>query len=102
MSLVMNRALRGLGWLFISVGVLVLLYLVYSLLYTNRATDAAQSELEKNWLALEDSDSTLPGEDSDGEAGIPDPGSAVAALEFRRPGQEAPLVHKKPLYVVQG
>lgn len=103
MSVAMNRVLRGLGWLFISVGVIVLLYLVYSLLYTNRATDAAQNEMEKNWLAgLEDSEDGLPGEDGDGDGGVPDPGSAVAALEFRRPGREEPLVHKKPLYVVQG
>src|SRR5687768_5635040 len=103
MSVAMNRVLRGLGWLFISVGVIVLLYLVYSLLYTNRATDAAQNEMEKDWLAdLEGSGGSLPGEGEDGDAGVPDPGTAVAALEFRRPGQEDPLVHKKPLYVVQG
>lgn len=103
MSMAMNRVLRGLGWLFISVGVLVLLYLVYSLLYTNRATEAAQDELADEWnLSLPEDSSGLPGEGEDGAAGIPDPGSAVAALEFRRPGQEEPLVHKKPLYVVQG
>ena len=103
MSVAMNRVLRGLGWLFISVGVIVLLYLVYSLLYTNRATDAAQNEMEEDWLAgLEDSDGELPGQGGDGDAGVVDAGSAVAALEFRRPGQDEPLVHKKPLYVVQG
>lgn len=102
MSLAMNRLLRGLGWLFISVGLIVLLYLVYSLLYTNRATGAAQSELEQDWLQLEESVSTLPGDGEDGEQGEVDPGTAVAVLEFRRPGQDEPLVHKKPLYVVQG
>ena len=102
MSVAMNRVLRGFGWLFISVGVIVLLYLVYSLLYTNRATASAQNEMEKDWLAELEGGGALPSEGPDGEAAPPDPGSAVAALEFRRPGQEDPLVHKKPLYVVQG
>ena len=102
MSLVMNRALRGLGWLFIAVGVLVLLYLVYSLLYTNRATDQAQDDLGEQWdLELPDG-GALASEGPDGDALPPDPGTAVAALEFRRPGESKPLVHRKPLYVVQG
>lgn len=102
MSVALNRALRGLGWLFISVGVLVLLYLVYSLLYTNRATANAQRELSDNWLELTEDTGGLPGEEGDGKAPAPDPGSAVAALQFRRPGQNEPIVRKDPLYVVQG
>jgi sortase A len=102
MSLVMNRVLRGLGWLFISVGVLVLLYLVYSLLYTNRATDQAQRDLGEQWSLELPGDGELASEGEDGEVPPPDPGTAVAALEFRRPGESAPLVHRKPLYVVQG
>src|SRR5688572_22535163 len=102
MSLVMNRALRGLGWLFIAVGVLVLLYLVYSLLYTNRETDQAQNDLGEQWNLELPGDGALASEGADGEAPPPDPGSAVAALEFRRPGEERPLIHRKPLYVVQG
>lgn len=102
MTLAMNRLLRGLGWFFISVGVIVLLYLVYSLLYTNRATETAQNDLEQDWLQLDDAGAGLPGEGGDGDAGEVDPGTAVAALEFRRPGQDQPLVHREPLYVVQG
>ena len=103
MSLALNRALRGLGWLFITVGVLVLLYLVYSLLYTNRATANAQRALGDDWqLYLDESAAGLPGEDGDGKAVEPDPGTAVAALQFRRPGQDEPLVREDPLYVVQG
>lgn len=101
MSVAMNRALRGLGWLFISVGVVVLLYLVYSLLYTNRTTAQAQDGLSDEWLQLQDSEG-LAGEGDDGDAVEPDPGTAVAALEFRRPNSDVPIVHKKPLYVVQG
>ena len=103
MSLAMNRLLRGMGWLFISIGVVVLLYLVYSLLYTNRATAQAQDDLADGWnLSLPDSGGQLPGDGEDGEAAPVDPGGAVAALEFRRPGQDKPLVHAKPLYVVEG
>lgn len=103
MSMALNRVLRGMGWLFISVGVIVLLYLVYSLLYTNRATEAAQEDLGDQWdLALEDGGGNQSGDGDDGDSAVPDPGSAVAALEFRRPGESEPIVHKKPLYVVQG
>ena len=97
--------LRVLGWAFIAVGVLVLLYLVYSLLYTNRATAQAQSQLEGAWeLQLAGGDS------SDGAPDAPRTASddtrttagAVAALEFRRPGTTRPVVHEGPLYVVPG
>ena len=103
MSVALNRLLRGMGWLFIFIGVVVLLYLVYSLLYTNRATEQAQAGLGDEWdLYLQEGGGQLPGDGEDGEAPAADPGSAVAALEFRRPGQDKPLVHEKPLYVVQG
>lgn len=102
-SVALNRVIRGLGWLFIAVGVVVLLYVVYSLLYTNRATDQAQRDLGDQWdLYLREDGRELPGEGEDGEAGPPDPGSAVAALEFRRAGRDEPIVHREPLYVVQG
>lgn len=103
MSVALNRALRGLGWLFIAVGVIVLLYLVYSLLYTNRETAEAQRDLSEEWdLHLREDDRELPGEGDDGTPGQVDPGRAVAALEFRRPGQRRAIVHDEPLYVVQG
>ena len=102
MSVALNRALRGLGWLFISIGVLVLLYLVYSLLYTNRATANAQQEIAGNWLRDPDASGGLPGDNGDGKAAVPETGAAVAALQFRRPGTEEPIVRKEPLYVIQG
>ena len=101
MSVALNRVLRGLGWLFISVGMLVLLYLVYSLLYTNTETNAAQERLRQGWLDLDAGDG-LVSEGEDGQQVAVRPGEAVAALEFRRPGNDEPIVHKKPLYVVQG
>lgn len=102
MSVAMNRALRGLGWLFISVGTLVLLYLVYSLLYTNRTTDQAQQEIAEDWLESPEDGDGLAGSGDDDKDSKPQPGSAVAALEFRRPGSDQPIVRKEPLYVVQG
>ena len=102
MSVVANRLLRGLGWTFISVGVVVLLYLVYSLLYTNQITERDQAEIEKDWLELTEGEGDALGGGGEDDGGIPDPGTAVAALEFRRPGDDEPIVHDKPLYVVEG
>ena len=104
MSLTVNRLLRATGWLFISIGTLVLLYLVYSLLYTNRATEQAQDELRDQWelqLAGEGEDPDA-GDDEEDIARPVSAGDAVAALTFRRPGQDKPLVHAEPLYVVNG
>lgn len=104
MSLTVNRLLRATGWLFISVGTLVLLYLVYSLLYTNRTTEQAQDELGDQWelqLAAGDEEAADAG-DGNGTAKPVSTGGAVAALTFRRPGMDKPLVHADPLYVVNG
>ena len=104
MSLTVNRLLRATGWLFISIGTLVLLYLIYSLLYTNRATEQAQDKLQDQWeLQLAGGDDSGDAQGDDGETATSiDAGGAVAALTFRRPGLEKPLVHEDPLYVVRG
>lgn len=103
MSTTMNRVLRGTGWLFIAAGTLVLLYLVYSLLYTNRATAEAQRDLHDAWdLQLTRSGDDDEGDDDSDENDVPDPGGAVAAIEFRRPGSDTPIVHEEPLFVVSG
>lgn len=106
MNVALNRMLRGLGWLFIAVGVLVLLYLVYSLLYTNRATANAQRQLDEEWNLSLDEDGGAASEEPQGgqrdKKVRPQPGGAVAALQFRRPGSNRPIVRKDPLYVVQG
>ena len=102
MSVALNRMLRGLGWLFIATGVVVLLYLVYSLFYTNRATAEAQRDLGSEWdLYLREGADDGDGGDDAGRS-TPNPGGAVAALEFRRPGQDEPIVHDEPLNVVNG
>lgn len=47
----MRRVLRGTGWLLVAAGVIVLLYLVYQLLFTNTVTNAAQEQLLEEWNA---------------------------------------------------
>lgn len=99
------RALRVAGWALISMGTVILLYLVYAVLFTNVATRAAQAELLEGWqLEVGDPGLTqLPGEaDADGPPAPPARDDAVAVLEFARPGSDAPPVHDGPLFVVAG
>ena len=103
----MARVLRWTGWSLISMGTLILLYLVYLLFFTNLQTAQFQSRLEDDWLpevgAL---DQALPGE-FDPEAEPPPvepvaPGDAYAVMWFERPGQTDRPVHKDALYVIEG
>lgn len=112
--------LRGAGWTFIAAGLLVLLYVVYSLLFTNLEARAAQAALLKEWQ-LEVGDAALPASTDARQAANTDPpelpgeptaattkpppvqpGDAVAVLAFERPGAAQPLVHAEPLFVVEG
>jgi sortase A len=104
MSLAVNRLLRATGWLFIAFGTVVLLYLVYSLLYTNRTTEQAQEALRDQWqLQLAGGEDVTDGaQDDNGTARPVSAGNAVAALTFHRPGKAEPLVHADPLYVING
>jgi sortase A len=103
------RLLRGVGWTLIAAGVVVLLYLVYSLFFTNMETNAAQADLLERWeLEVGSGAATeLPGE-ADTEDVAPedeatlDVGAAAAVIEFVRPGSEEPPVHADPLFVVNG
>ena len=106
MNGVLLRLVRGTGWLLISAGAVVLLYLVYSLFFTGLTTGGAQSDLGRQWdLEVPNAAGNL-GEDSGGASTRPisdvKPGDAMAVLQFRRPGSNAPLVHAKPLFVVEG
>ncbi|MDP9405161.1 MAG: hypothetical protein M3O86_00945, partial [Actinomycetota bacterium] len=97
MSAVVTRTLRGVGWALIAAGALVLLYLVYSLLFTNVATLRAQETLAEQWdLRVGDVSGRLAGGDDAGDrrgrrgraAAQPvatTVGDAVAVLEFSRP-----------------
>lgn len=102
MNVVVTRTLRGVGWTFIAAGVVLLLYVIYLLFYTNLTTDRAQHELRDTWAEFEwaqvESDDEEPEE-------APDPisvGDAFAVIWFERPGSDEPVVRDEPLYVVEG
>lgn len=114
----MTRALRITGWTLIVAGVVVLLYVVYSLLFTGVATEAAQASMRDAWQAQvgalgaaseapQEQPTELAGEEpaaSEEPAAPTGPvpeGEAVAVLEFVRPGADPP-VHAEPLFVVEG
>lgn len=98
------RLVRGFGWTLIATGVLILLYLVYLLFFTNLQTGQAQGELLDQWeLEFGAPDDALPAEDIDAtesEAEAVAPGDAYAALWFERDGER--IVHDETLYVVEG
>jgi sortase A len=112
------RTFRALGWLCILAGLVVLLYLVYSLLFTNLQTDQAQADLLEQWQlqvgdpavpAAPAAPPVLPGEPP--PAAPPatptplapvDPGQAVAVLQFLRAGTGEAIVNDQPLFVVEG
>lgn len=118
----MTGALRITGWTLIVAGVVVLLYVVYSLLFTGVTTESAQASMRDAWQAevgALDAPSEAPtpeatelaGEEPAGEEPAseeaaapvtpPPQGEAVAVLQFVRPGAEPP-VHAEPLFVVEG
>lgn len=111
------RALRVTGWALLAAGGVVALYLVYSLFFTNFTTNQAQSDLRQQWqeqvgdgsaadehgTAQHDAEAerdrlASTAERADAEA---DFGGAVAMLEFDRPGDDEPVVHADPLFVVE-
>lgn len=123
------RVLRGVGWTLIGLGVLVGLYLVYALGFTNLETDRAQRSLEESWAsavgAVDDPrgpSAAESGAGSTGEAatatGSQDgpadgaetgalaptavaTGEAMAVLQFRRRGAPPPVTDEA-IYVVEG
>lgn len=103
----LTRALRYTGWTLITAGTVVLLYVVYSLFFTNLTTDAAQADLSEEWdriVAPVEEEPPAPDEPDPAPEPEPEPavqpGSAFAVLEFSRPGHDEPLVHADPLFVV--
>lgn len=116
-----SRVLYWLGWSLIVAGAVVLLYVVYSLLFTNLETDRAQARLLEEWLidvpvlpqegdAGSETEATVgtdrePPEPAAREGRATEPpalGTAVAMIEFVRPGADEPVVHADPLLVVHG
>ncbi len=105
-----EQGARAVGWLCVAAGTVILLYLVYSLLFTNLRTGAAQSDLLDQW-ELEVGQvggPVLPAESvppPGGAAPAPvavDPGDALAVLQFVRPGSTEPIVADEPQFVVEG
>jgi len=124
-----STALRVLGWVLIAAGVVVGLFIVYLLFWTDRQTAAAQEDLVQGWeelvlpeappadepLRLSDlanipvQDQALPAVDEpdpdpdEPDSGIPvptDPGDSYALLWFQR-GDEF-IVTDGPVGAVQG
>lgn len=104
----MTRTLRVVGWTLIAAGMVILLYLLYSLLFTNLTTKAAQADLSDQWphpvASLEPAAEEGRGAPDDAVDEVPPPpdAGAVAVLEFSRPASDEPVVHADPLFVVSG
>ena len=118
----MTRVVRGIGWLLVVSGAIVLLYVVYLLWFTGLETSRAQTELAEQFgievpdhdgerpPALDSDEQALDGDDHalepDDDAPIGaadepvDPGDAYAALWFERDGER--IVNDDVLYVVSG
>lgn len=105
----MTRVVRGVGWLLLVSGAVVLLYVVYLMWFTNLGTSQAQRELAESWERTtqgqgeptEDTDADADAEEEPGsdETAV-EPGDAYAMLWFERDG--ARIVTDDPLYVVSG
>lgn len=121
-----RRTLRVAGLLLMVAGASLLLYLVYSLLFTGVTTQRAQEQLGEQWRssvggvdpAAADTAADPPAAGADRRRPAPataetsrkrdratprpQAGSAVAVLQFVRPGRRVAPVHDEPLYIVEG
>lgn len=94
----MTRVVRGLGWVLLVSGAVILLYVVYLMWFTNLGTAQAQRDLAASW---EQRTAEPAGATPEGDAGAEvEPGDAYAMLWFERDGH--PIVADDPLYVVSG
>lgn len=88
----------------IGTGVVILLYLVYLLFFTNMQTDRAQQDMLSQWeLEIGAPGERLPAEDveaTETEAQPVEPGDSYAAMWFERDGER--IVHDDTLFVVEG
>ena len=99
----MTRVIRGVGWTLIMFGVEILLYIAYLLFFTNLQTNRAQDALLSDWelefpSVAEATPATEPVDEDQVEV---DAGDAYAAIWFTRPDGTR-VVHRDPLYVVEG
>ena len=109
-----HRIIRLPGWTFITLGAVLLLYLVWLLWFTGIATSQAQDELLEEFpgfgQAAPPGDDLFAGPLVDGD----DPGldgmeddvattsGGVAVMEFERPDSDVAPVNSNPLVVVSG
>lgn len=105
-----QRFVRFLGWTLISMGAVLLLYLVWLLWITGWETSQTQQDLLEEFpgfsqgAATEDLFADSSGDDPTLE-GMEDTATAeggVAVLEFERPGSDIEPVNANPLVVVAG
>lgn len=108
-----QRLTRAVGWTFIVVGAVLLLYLVWLLWFTGVSTQQVQEDLLEDFpgfseaqgdaddLFAETSDSDDPTLEGMDEEEVTAAG-AVAVLEFERPGSDTRPVNPNPLVVVAG
>jgi sortase A len=92
------RVVRGIGWVLVVSGSIVLLYVVYLLWFTNLGTEQAQRDLAERWDS--EIEMRAAAEDGDEEEADLAPGDAYAVMWFERDGE--PIVTDEPLYVVEG
>lgn len=102
----MRLLLRSIGWLLVTAGVVVALYLVYSLYWTGLATSRAQEAFLEDWVVevghLEDTAASPAPPSAAQPLEEVEVGEAVAALQFHRPGVEETPVYDEPLFIVEG
>lgn len=105
-----QRLLRLLGWAFIGLGALLLLYLVWLLWFTGMSTASEQEDLleefegfgtsatSEDLVATGDDDPTMDGVDDQGMT----TSGGVGVLQFERPGEDVRPVNEDPLAIVSG
>lgn len=104
---VRRRVVRGLGWLLVAAGAIVLLYVVYALFYTGQATAEAQRDMLERWeqdlgappdALVDDTGGKRSGE----ETALNGSQDASFAMWFERPGTDRRPVTEDTLLVVDG
>ena len=109
-----HRIIRLLGWAFITLGAVLLLYLVWLLWFTGVGTSQAQDDLLEEFPGFGEAapsdgdifaDPSVDGEDP-GMDGMEGDGATasggVAVIEFERPDSDVEPVNPDPLVVVSG
>ena len=96
----MARAIRGIGWVLVVSGAVVLLYVVYLLWFTGFETERSQRELSDSWALTVPDTAVEGGSDVEPEDEELELGEAMAALWFERDGER--IVNDDVLYVVNG